>query len=76
MNAGIDIPLVSIHYNVISGYYDELRGMTCTIFPNGNNEVNVEIVYKILLPSTLNSMVVYNGTNRFKYLGTHDCPMG
>ena len=63
----IYIPLIGIHCNIILGYYDELGGMSYTIFPNNNNKVNVESVYEILPPSTLNSMVVYNGTNHFKY---------
>ena len=71
MDAGIDIPLVSVHCNVILEYYYQLRGTTCIVISNGENEVNVDFGYEILPPSTLNSMVVYNGENSFKYLASY-----
>ena len=68
MEVSFDIVIATLVFGVPFGYYNLSLGWSCCITIDSNNELNVITVDKIIPPTEGCQMIVYNGTNHFKYL--------
>lgn len=72
MDPGYDIPIIAICYSVTVGFYDILRGTTFIASPTSNGIAEVTFASEIIPPPAQSVMIVYNGTNHFGYLKSHE----
>ena len=68
MMVGIEKLIVSLQNNIIFGVYNIINRNTLIALIEGNNNIWLEFTNQILSLLEVNSIIIYNRINHFKYL--------
>ena len=67
MEVSFDVVVTSLLFGVPFGYYNLRLGWSCLVIIQSSTELDMRTIDKILPPTDGCQMIVYNGTNHFKY---------